>query len=225
MSCLWCPAGLRDITPYLMSCLWCQIGPLYLMFVYEPYHVPPYLIFCPWCLTGPRHCHTMPDVCLQYLTGPGPLRSFHLTWCLSVLTWQTHHYTMQWQVAWLACSMLLVVAVSRTLWCVTTRRAVPPLVPSCRPSWACRPLMWAHHSSACIPSARWATPQVLCTVPTSSGYVLTSADLFRLKIQGYFIITSEKLKCGWTSTSSQYTITLIVYFKTQRTVIENTKVT
>ena len=42
------------------------------------------------------------------------------------------------------------------------------------------------------------------------------------KIQDYFIISSEKLKRGWTSTTSQYTITHIVYFKTQRTVIENT---
>ena len=45
------------------------------------------------------------------------------------------------------------------------------------------------------------------------------------KIQDYFIISSEKLKCGWTLTTSQYTITHILYFKTQRTVIENTKVT
>ena len=39
------------------------------------------------------------------------------------------------------------------------------------------------------------------------------------------IISSEKLKRDWTLTTSQYTITHIVYFKTQRTVIENTKVT
>jgi len=47
------------------------------------------------------------------------------------------------------------------------------------------------------------------------------------KIQDYFIISSEKLKCGWTLTTSQlwqYTITHIVYFKTQRTVIQNKKV-
>ena len=36
------------------------------------------------------------------------------------------------------------------------------------------------------------------------------------------IIISEKLKCGGTLTTSQYTVTHIVYFKTQRTVIENT---
>ena len=38
------------------------------------------------------------------------------------------------------------------------------------------------------------------------------------------IISSEKLKRGRTLTISQYTITHIVYFKTQRRVIENTKV-
>ena len=38
------------------------------------------------------------------------------------------------------------------------------------------------------------------------------------------VISSEKLKRGWTLTTSQYTITHIVYFKTQRTAIENTKV-
>ena len=40
------------------------------------------------------------------------------------------------------------------------------------------------------------------------------------KIQDYFHISSEKLKRGWTLTTSQYTITHIVYFKTQRAVIE-----
>ena len=44
-------------------------------------------------------------------------------------------------------------------------------------------------------------------------------------IQDYFIISSEKLKHGWTLTTSQYTITHIIYFKTQKTVVENTKVT
>jgi len=39
------------------------------------------------------------------------------------------------------------------------------------------------------------------------------------------IISSEKLKHGRTLTTSQYTITHILYFKTLRTVIENTKVT
>ena len=47
----------------------------------------------------------------------------------------------------------------------------------------------------------------------------------KFKIRDYFIISSEKLKRGWTLTTSQYTITSILYFKTQRTVIENTKVT
>ena len=41
----------------------------------------------------------------------------------------------------------------------------------------------------------------------------------RIKI----IITSQILKSVWTLTTSQYTITHIVYFKTQRTVLENTK--
>ena len=45
------------------------------------------------------------------------------------------------------------------------------------------------------------------------------------KIQDYFIISSEKLQHDWTLTTSHYTITHILYFKTQRTVIENTKVT
>ena len=44
-------------------------------------------------------------------------------------------------------------------------------------------------------------------------------------IQDYFIISWEKLKRGWTLTTSQYTITHIVYFKIQRTVIENTTTT
>ena len=48
---------------------------------------------------------------------------------------------------------------------------------------------------------------------------------FVFKIQDYFIILSEKLKHGWTLTTSQYTITRIVYFKTQRTVTENTTFT
>ena len=39
---------------------------------------------------------------------------------------------------------------------------------------------------------------------------------FVFKIQDYFIILSEKLKHGWTLTTSQYTITHILYFKTQR---------
>ena len=40
------------------------------------------------------------------------------------------------------------------------------------------------------------------------------------------IISSEKFKRGWTLTTSQCTITcIIVYVKTERTVIENTKVT
>ena len=45
------------------------------------------------------------------------------------------------------------------------------------------------------------------------------------KIQDYFIISSQKLKRGGTLTTSQYTITHILYFKIQRTVIENTEVT
>ena len=45
----------------------------------------------------------------------------------------------------------------------------------------------------------------------------------RFKVLDYFIISSEKFKCGWTLTTSQYTITHSVYFKTQRTVFENTK--
>ena len=44
-------------------------------------------------------------------------------------------------------------------------------------------------------------------------------------IQDHFIIWSEKLKRSWTLTTSQYTMAHIVYFKTQRTVTENTKVT
>ena len=43
------------------------------------------------------------------------------------------------------------------------------------------------------------------------------------EIQDYFIISSKKLKHGWTLTTSQYTITHTVYFKTQRTVTENAK--
>ena len=39
------------------------------------------------------------------------------------------------------------------------------------------------------------------------------------------IISSQKLKCGRILTTSQYTITTILYFKTQRTVLENAKVT
>ena len=46
-----------------------------------------------------------------------------------------------------------------------------------------------------------------------------------VKIQDYFIISSDKLKRGWTLTTSRYTTTHIVYFKTQRTIVENTKVT
>ena len=49
----------------------------------------------------------------------------------------------------------------------------------------------------------------------------TQTQTHRFKIQDYFIISSEKLKRGRTLTTSQYAI----YFKTQRTVIENTKVT
>ena len=45
----------------------------------------------------------------------------------------------------------------------------------------------------------------------------------RFKVLDYFIISSEKLKRGSTLTTSQYTIAHTVYFKPQRTVIENTK--
>ena len=45
------------------------------------------------------------------------------------------------------------------------------------------------------------------------------------KIQDYFIISFKKLKRGWTLTTLQYTVPHIVYFRNQRTVVENTKVT
>ena len=48
---------------------------------------------------------------------------------------------------------------------------------------------------------------------------------FLFKIQDYFIISFQKLKRGWTLTTSQYTITHTVYFRTKKTVIKNTKVT
>ena len=54
---------------------------------------------------------------------------------------------------------------------------------------------------------------------------LTLSVPVRDRIQDYFIISSEKLKRGWTFTTSQYTVIDTVYFKTQRTVIENTNVT
>ena len=56
-------------------------------------------------------------------------------------------------------------------------------------------------------------------------WLLITFSLGIQETQDYFIISSEKLKHGWTLTTPQYTITHILYFKTQRTVIENTKVT
>ena len=53
-------------------------------------------------------------------------------------------------------------------------------------------------------------------------------DEMRVKlevVQDCFIMSSEKLKHGVTLTTSQVTITRIKYFNTQRTVMENTKVT
>ena len=50
-----------------------------------------------------------------------------------------------------------------------------------------------------------------------------SRSFWVFKIQDYFIISSEKLKHGWTLTTSQYTIKHILYFKTQRTLKEYSK--
>ena len=41
-----------------------------------------------------------------------------------------------------------------------------------------------------------------------------------MNFQDSFIISSEKLKHGWTLTTSQYTITHIVYFKTQEQLLK-----
>ena len=69
MSCLWCPTGLCDITPYLMSCLWCLIGPLYLMFVYKP--------------ERSLSCPIIPDF-LPMMSDRSSSLS-HLAWCLSAI--------------------------------------------------------------------------------------------------------------------------------------------
>ena len=53
-----------------------------------------------------------------------------------------------------------------------------------------------------------------------SFFVCAFVFCLGLGIQDYFIIQSEKLKRGWTLTTSQYIITHTVYFKTQRTGIE-----
>ena len=49
--------------------------------------------------------------------------------------------------------------------------------------------------------------------------IMSSGSNESIKIQDYFIISAEKLKHDWTLTTSQYTITHILYFKTQGTVI------
>ena len=46
--------------------------------------------------------------------------------------------------------------------------------------------------------------------------LIKSSNWGQVKIQDYFIISSEKLKRGWILTTSQYTITHILYFKTQK---------
>ena len=53
-----------------------------------------------------------------------------------------------------------------------------------------------------------------------SFFVCAFVFCLGLGIQDYFIIQSEKLKHGWTLTTSQYIVTHTVYFKTQRTGIE-----
>ena len=68
----------------------------------------------------------------------------------------------------------------------------------------------------------WTQPGRRGTITVSSSAALSLVFcISRFKIS----ISSEKLNCGWTLTTSQYTITHILYFKTQRTVIENVKVT
>ena len=65
---------------------------------------------------------------------------------------------------------------------------------------------------------KWTT--LTSTVPPFSTSVAVPAPRRNAdKIQDYFIISSEKLKRGWI-TISRYIVTHIVYFKTQRTVIE-----
>ena len=54
-------------------------------------------------------------------------------------------------------------------------------------------------------------------------YTRQTQDCVHFNSRFKIIISSEKLKRGWTLTTTQYTITHILYFKTQRTVIENTK--
>ena len=70
----------------------------------------------------------------------------------------------------------------------------------------------------CHSMLQWAHSIFLCL---NTLHLLDQA----FKIQDYFIISSEKPKQDWTLTTSQYTITHILYFKTQRTVTKNTKVT
>ena len=82
--------------------------------------------------------------------------------------------------------------------------------------------------SFCLNAMRGLSQNILITVELLTRMYHLEQGIHRMwgfKIQDYYIISSEKLKCGWTLTASQYTITHIVYFKTQRTVIENTKVT
>ena len=62
---------------------------------------------------------------------------------------------------------------------------------------------------------------LLCSQWLWSLYHVYFDKLF--KIEDYFVISSQKLKRGWTLTTSQYTITHIVYFQTQRTVTEKYK--
>ena len=46
--------------------------------------------------------------------------------------------------------------------------------------------------------------------------LIKSSNWGQVKIQDYFIISSEKLKRGWILTTSQYTKKHILYFKTQK---------
>ena len=85
-----------------------------------------------------------------------------------------------------------------------------------------RPGLWGHAQN-CPPAQNtgWqpATSVLAGTVDRplhAVGDDHGMVSMLRFKLQDYFIISLEKLECGWTLTTPQYTISHIVYFKTQR---------
>ena len=125
------------------------------------------------------------------------------------------------------------------MWCADASQKTATASQWLDGDWTAQHWCWTSQTDTPARTGEWITCHRQCPLKYSykrkpeqvTGYALNrqrehSAEHGEgFKIQDYFIISSEKLKRGWTLTTSQYTGTHILYFKTQRAVIENTKVT